>query len=226
MSATNIPNALLYIGGKAVQSSIRIEWRDIRNSAIQEVVAGVPFATKVKVDLVVANAKQTFRTCRNSSLAQRIMLKFQQLLCENTAPLAELITREHGKILPDAEGRAQQVVDGLILVGVRRHDAIDVAGRKARTDRLIGAGVEQGAQLLLDSRNCQVVGYPNGDFVGPTIFSGVTAEINIYTQEIFGPAMCVVELEMLDEAVAFINTNPKDNGTSICTLSGWSARKF
>jgi len=97
---------------------------------------------------------------------------------------------------------------------------------KARTERLIGTGVEQGAQLLLDGRNCEVAGYPDGNFVGPTIFSGVTAEMDIYTQEIFGPAMCVVELETLDEAIAFINANPNGNGTSIFTSSGWAARKF
>src|SRR3546814_7979287 len=34
----------------------------------------------------------------------RIMLKLQQLLRENTGKLAEMITREHGKTLPDAEG--------------------------------------------------------------------------------------------------------------------------
>lgn len=104
MSATNIPNALLYIGGKAVQST-STEWRDIPNSATQEVVARVPLATKAKVDLAVANAKQTFRTWRNTSLAQRmrIMLKSQQLLRENIAPPAELITSENGKTLPDAE---------------------------------------------------------------------------------------------------------------------------
>ena len=34
----------------------------------------------------------------------RVMLKFQDLLRANTAKLAEMITREHGKTLPDAEG--------------------------------------------------------------------------------------------------------------------------
>jgi len=83
MSATNIPNVPLYIGGKAVQSTTT-EWRDVLNPATQEVVARVPFATKEEVDHAVANAKQAFAGWRNTSLAQRmrIMLKFQQLLRE------------------------------------------------------------------------------------------------------------------------------------------------
>ena len=44
----------------------------------------------------------------------RIMLKLQHLIRENTAELAQLITREHGKTLPDAEGevgRGLEVVE-------------------------------------------------------------------------------------------------------------------
>jgi malonate-semialdehyde dehydrogenase (acetylating)/methylmalonate-semialdehyde dehydrogenase len=97
---------------------------------------------------------------------------------------------------------------------------------KARTERMIGVGVEEGATLLLDGRNCQVAGYPDGNFVGPAIFADVTSEMEIYQQEIFGPVMCVVGVESLGDAIALINANPNGNGTSIFTSSGWSARKF
>jgi malonate-semialdehyde dehydrogenase (acetylating)/methylmalonate-semialdehyde dehydrogenase len=97
---------------------------------------------------------------------------------------------------------------------------------KARTEQMIGLGQEEGATLLLDGRHCQVAGYPNGNFVGPTIFSEVSATMEIYRQEIFGPVMCVVSVNTLDEAIAFINANPNGNGTSLFTSSGWAARKF
>ena len=97
---------------------------------------------------------------------------------------------------------------------------------KQRVERLIGSGVEQGAKLLLDGRNCKVASHPQGNFVGPTVFAGVQRGMDIYDQEIFGPAMCIVEVETLDEAIAFINANPNGNGTSIFTSSGWAARKF
>src|SRR5690606_25754295 len=52
---------------------------------------------------------------------------------------------------------------------------------KARVEGLIESGVRQGAQLLLDGRGCKVEGYPNGNFVGPTIFAGVEPHMDIYT---------------------------------------------
>ncbi|MDD2547478.1 MAG: CoA-acylating methylmalonate-semialdehyde dehydrogenase [Burkholderiaceae bacterium] len=91
---------------------------------------------------------------------------------------------------------------------------------------LIDSGVAQGATLLLDGRQCSVPGYENGNFVGPTVFADVTAEMDIYQQEIFGPVLNVVCVDTLEDAIAFINRNPNGNGTSIFTSSGWAARKF
>jgi malonate-semialdehyde dehydrogenase (acetylating)/methylmalonate-semialdehyde dehydrogenase len=71
-----------------------------------------------------------------------------------------------------------------------------------------------------------VPGYEKGNFVGPTIFSGVTTEMKIYTTEIFGPVMVIVGVNTLDEAITLINNNPFGNGTGIFTQSGAAARKF
>jgi len=97
---------------------------------------------------------------------------------------------------------------------------------KKRIISLLDSGVAQGATLLVDGRDCQVDGYPKGNFVGPTMFSNVTTDMDIYRQEIFGPALCVLEAETLEEAIEIINANPNGNGTSIFTSSGWTARKF
>ncbi len=97
---------------------------------------------------------------------------------------------------------------------------------RARVEGLIASGVEQGANLLLDGRGVEVEGYPNGNFVGPTLFSGVTTEMDIYTQEIFGPVMCVMQAEDIESAIEIINANENGNGTAIFTSSGWTARYF
>ena len=97
---------------------------------------------------------------------------------------------------------------------------------RQRVLRLIDSGVEQGARLLLDGRQCTVSGYEKGNFVGPTIFSDVKAGMDIYQQEIFGPVLNVMCVETLEEAIALINANPNGNGTSIFTSSGWAARKY
>ena len=97
---------------------------------------------------------------------------------------------------------------------------------KERVEGLIARGVEEGAKLELDGRNPSVAGGEQGNFIAPTIFSGVQPSMSIYHQEIFGPVLCVVEAQTLDEAIAFINANPNGNGTAIFTQSGAAARKF
>jgi malonate-semialdehyde dehydrogenase (acetylating)/methylmalonate-semialdehyde dehydrogenase len=96
----------------------------------------------------------------------------------------------------------------------------------ARVRSLIEAGVKEGAKLELDGRGIQVPGYPEGNFVGPTVFSGVKPSMTIYREEIFGPVLCIVSVATLDEAIAFINEHPMGNGTGIFTQSGAAARKF
>ncbi len=95
-----------------------------------------------------------------------------------------------------------------------------------RISGLIATGIEEGAKLELDGRNPSVPGYQDGNFVGPTIFSGVTPSMTIYREEIFGPVLCVVNAATLDEAIAFINANPNGNGTALFTRSGAAARHF
>jgi len=97
---------------------------------------------------------------------------------------------------------------------------------KQRVENFITQGVAEGANLLVDGRQCQVDGYPNGNWVGPTMFSGVTTDMEIYKNEIFGPVLCAMEVDSLDDALAIVNANPYGNGTSIFTASGAAARKY
>jgi malonate-semialdehyde dehydrogenase (acetylating)/methylmalonate-semialdehyde dehydrogenase len=103
-----------------------------------------------------------------------------------------------------------------------------VISRQARSRvlSLIDQGVKEGAKLELDGRNCKVPGYEQGNFVGPTVFSGVKPDMAIYTTEIFGPVMVVVGVDTLNDAIALVNANPFGNGTGIFTQSGAAARKF
>ncbi|BBI67534.1 methylmalonate-semialdehyde dehydrogenase (acylating) [Psychrobacter sp. KH172YL61] len=97
---------------------------------------------------------------------------------------------------------------------------------KARVEHLIGTGVEEGASLILDGRGITVEGFENGNFVGPTIFDNVTSDMQIYKEEIFGPVLCIMRADSLDEAIALLNANPHGNGTAIFTQSGAAAHKF
>lgn len=426
---SEVPRIPLLIGGELVQSK-STQWRDVIDPATQEVVARVPFATREELDFAVANAHEAFQRWRHSGQGtrMRVMLKFQQLLRDNTAKLAEMITREHGKTLPDAEGevgRGLEVVEyacsiaslqlgeyaenaasgidvytliqplgvcagitafnfpvmlpcfmfplavacgntfvlkpseqdpsaslflaqlaqeagfppgvlnvvhggpdtanglcehpdikavsfiGSTRVGTEIYNRASAAGKrcqsmmgaknhcvilpdadpdvalnqlvgaafgaagqrcmassvavlvgearnwlpdfverskklkvnvgtdrnadlgplvspaaKARVERLIQQGVDEGAQLLLDGRGLTVSGFEQGNFVGPTIFAQVSETMSIYTEEIFGPVMGVVGVETLEDAVAFINRNPNGNGVALFTQDGGAARYF
>lgn len=97
---------------------------------------------------------------------------------------------------------------------------------KARVVGLIEEGKAQGAKCELDGSQCDVEGFPDGNWLAPTLFSGVTPDMSIYQTEIFGPVLVCLEVETLDEAIELINNNPYGNGTSIFTASGAAARKY
>ncbi|MGB1222392.1 MAG: aldehyde dehydrogenase family protein, partial [Alcanivoracaceae bacterium] len=97
---------------------------------------------------------------------------------------------------------------------------------KQRVLKFIEAGKKEGAECLLDGSDCSVADYPDGNWVGPTLFRGVTPGMSIYKEEIFGPVLCCAEVETLADAIELVNNNPYGNGTSIFTNSGAAARKY
>jgi malonate-semialdehyde dehydrogenase (acetylating) / methylmalonate-semialdehyde dehydrogenase len=97
-------------------------------------------------------------------------------------------------------------------------------GHKERVIGYIEKGIAEGAELLLDGR----VGYENttGYFLGPTVFDKVTPEMTIGREEVFGPVLCLIKADNLDEAVAIIEKHELANTTSIFTQNGKWAREF
>jgi malonate-semialdehyde dehydrogenase (acetylating)/methylmalonate-semialdehyde dehydrogenase len=118
-----------------------------------------------------------------------------------------------------------------VRVGPGRDAASDmgpVITPQAR-DRITGyveAGAQAGATLVTDGRGLVVKDHEDGFFVGPTLFDQVSVDMDIYTDEIFGPVLVIVRAQTLDEAIDIINANPYGNGTAIFTSSGRAARTF
>ena len=97
----------------------------------------------------------------------------------------------------------------------------------AARDRIrdwIDRGEAAGARVVLDGREAS--GDPSGSYVGPTILDGVTAEMDIAQEEVFGPVLCVISAPTLDEAIGIVNASRFGNGTSIFTESGASVRRY
>ncbi len=100
------------------------------------------------------------------------------------------------------------------------------AAHRDRVTDLIGKGVAEGAELVVDGRGIALQGYEEGYFLGGTLFDRVTADMTIYREEIFGPVLSVVRVNGFDEAVELVNGNEYGNGTAIFTRDGESARNF
>ncbi len=103
-----------------------------------------------------------------------------------------------------------------------------VVSRKslARILGYIEKGLAEGAELILDGRGIQVAGYPDGYFLGPTIFDTVQPKMVIAREEIFGPVLGIIPVADLDEAISIINDLPYGNAASLFTSSGKSTREF
>jgi malonate-semialdehyde dehydrogenase (acetylating)/methylmalonate-semialdehyde dehydrogenase len=100
------------------------------------------------------------------------------------------------------------------------------AAAKANILRLVETGVDQGATLAVDGRDFNLQGYEDGFFVGPHLFDHVTRDMDIYTQEIFGPVLSVVRAETYEEAIKLAMDHEYGNGTAIYTRDGDTARDF
>ncbi|MDL2229559.1 CoA-acylating methylmalonate-semialdehyde dehydrogenase [Treponema sp. OttesenSCG-928-L16] len=97
---------------------------------------------------------------------------------------------------------------------------------KKSIERWIQKGVDEGARLILDGRNCTVPGFEDGFFLGPTIFDHVQPEMTIGDMEIFGPVLCIKRVNDFEEGLSLMNSNEFANGSVIYTSSGYYAREF
>jgi malonate-semialdehyde dehydrogenase (acetylating)/methylmalonate-semialdehyde dehydrogenase len=137
-----------------------------------------------------------------------------------------VLVGEAGKWIPDIVAKAKTLkVNAGTVAGTDVGPVISKQA-KARIEGLIAKGVEEGCTLDLDGRNPKIDSYPSGNFIAPTVISGVKPHHTVYKEEIFGPVLVIVSVATLDEAIALTNANPYGNGTGIFTQSGAVARKF
>lgn len=97
---------------------------------------------------------------------------------------------------------------------------------RERVERMIAAGLKEGATAALDGRSVRVDEAPNGFFLGPTVLDNVAPGMSVHREEIFGPVLNVMRFDDLDAAIEAANQSPYGNGASIFTRSGKAAREF
>ena len=98
-----------WIDGREVKGTSG-RFTEIFNPATGEVQARVPLATPAELDAAIASAAtaQEKWAATNPQRRARVMMKFGALINDNMDALAELVSREHGKTLPDARGDIQR----------------------------------------------------------------------------------------------------------------------
>lgn len=100
------------------------------------------------------------------------------------------------------------------------------AAHRDRVRSYVDSGVTDGANLVVDGRQPDVANGGSGFFLGPCLLDGVTPEMSVYTDEIFGPVLSIVRVPTEADALALVNANPYGNGTAIFTADGGAARRF
>ena len=97
-----------------------------------------------------------------------------------------------------------------------------------RVASFVESGEAAGATLVVDGREVEAEGADAGGgfWLGPTLFDHVSADMDLYTEEIFGPVLSVVRVPTYADAIALVNANPYGNGTAVFTNDGGAARRF
>jgi malonate-semialdehyde dehydrogenase (acetylating)/methylmalonate-semialdehyde dehydrogenase len=98
-----------FIGGRHVKGTSG-RFADVFNPATGEAEKRAPLASAAEVRAAVENARaaQPGWAAQNPQKRARVMMEFVRLLHANMDRLAESISREHGKTLPDAKGDVQR----------------------------------------------------------------------------------------------------------------------
>jgi malonate-semialdehyde dehydrogenase (acetylating)/methylmalonate-semialdehyde dehydrogenase len=94
-----------------------------------------------------------------------------------------------------------------------------------RVRGFVARGVAEGATLVVDGRSLPPPA-GGGFFMGGSLFDGVTPDMAIYREEIFGPVLGVVRVADLASAIDLVNAHRYGNGVAVFTRDGGTAREF
>ena len=113
---------------------------------------------------------------------------------------------------------ARRLVPGETLGPVISREA------RERIERYVTEAEAAGARVLLDGRGATVKGREGGYWVGATVLDGVTPDMRIAQEEVFGPVLAIVRARSLDEALDVEARSPYGNAAAVFTERGATAR--
>jgi len=124
-----------------------------------------------------------------------------------------------------AEAASSRKVGNGLDAGIEMGPVITDDSR-ARINRLIASGIDNGARAIVDGRFVAIKGGEKGHFVGPTVLDNVAAGSELARTEIFGPVLSLMHVKTIDDAIAYVNQQAYGNMACLFTQSGLAARQF
>jgi aldehyde dehydrogenase (NAD+) len=139
------------------------------------------------------------------AVAPGVAAAFRNLGQSCSAPTRMIVPRARlSEVETLARQAAEEIVVGDPLSGASTHGAIANRAQFDRVQTMIEAGIAEGAKLVTGGPG-RPGGLNAGLFVNPTIFSDVRTDMRIAQEEIFGPVLCILPYDTVEEAVAIAN---------------------
>ena len=135
--------------------------------------------------------------------------------------VAVAVGEAHGKFSDAIAERASSIRTGNGLENGVHMGPVITTESKSRILGLIDKGLKEGGKVMLDGREGV-----NGNFIKPTILTGIGSSNPLTSTEIFGPVLTVNRVETLDDAIEALSQSRFGNSSAIFTSSGAAARKF
>lgn len=129
-------------------------------------------------------------------------------LCGQSCALGSRVLVErsiYDHVVDTFRERAQAVRVGLPLDEATHMGPQAHAEQLRKTLEYVGIGKSEGAELITGGSRIEGGGLENGYFVQPTVFAGVTNEMRIAREEIFGPVAAIIPFDDEEEAIAIAN---------------------
>jgi betaine-aldehyde dehydrogenase len=172
-------------------------------------------AKKCVLELGGKSANIVFADCGFEAAIQNQMLAmFTNAGQVCTAGTRLIVERSlHDRFVEALAARAARLVIGAAIEPATEMGPLVSAQQLATVERYVAMGREEGAHLVCGGRRIDRPGY----FYEPTIFTGVTPDMTIAREEIFGPVLVVLPFDDEDEAVALANDTDYGLSAGICT---------
>ncbi|MDR9772070.1 aldehyde dehydrogenase family protein [Rhizobium hidalgonense] len=139
------------------------------------------------------------------AVSMGIAAAFRNLGQSCSAPTRMIVPRAR---LPEIESLARKAADKIVigdpLSEATTHGAIANRAQFDRIQTMIGVGIAEGATLVAGGEG-RPAGLNAGFYVKPTIFSDVHTEMRIAQEEIFGPVLCLIPYDTVEEAITIAN---------------------